>query len=127
MQPLWFNDASEMTCLSEKTPNWTLNFNYWTGGLQQSCWGQWSWCSPDGPEPLKKGLHWMQGQPDNAQGNEGCIHSRVFKNSSGFAISDRNCSHKYVMACKVELISDLIDVSFFILTIVITESRTTTP
>jgi hypothetical protein len=103
MRPIWFKDLAEMQCLAkEVSANWTLNLNYWTAATQQSCWGQWSWCSGDDPEPLNQALIWAVGQPDNAKGNEGCLHLRLLKNSSTTPVlSDRNCSSKYFMACKV--------------------------
>jgi len=100
LRPVWFKDASEMECLSKEVSNWTLNWNYWTGGTQQSCWGQWAWCSAQGPDPLVQGLRWAQGQPDNPQ--EGCLHLRIIKNATGLVLSDRNCTSKYVMACQVD-------------------------
>jgi hypothetical protein len=65
---------------------------------------QWSWCTVDGPLPLGQGMQWADKQPDNAQGNEGCVHLRVYKNGSLPALSDRNCSQKYFLACKVPIL-----------------------
>jgi len=100
MRPIWFKNASEMQCLVKEMSNWTLNWNYWTGG-KQSCSDQWTWCSVQGPEPLAMGLRWADGQPDNFQGDEECLHMRIYKNISGLVISDRKCSNKYVLACQV--------------------------
>jgi hypothetical protein len=102
MRPIWFKDLAEMQCLTkEVSANWTLNLKYWTGATQQSCWGQWSWCSGDAPDPLNQALNWAVGQPDNANGTEACVNLQVFKNGSTLALSDRNCNSKYFMACKV--------------------------
>jgi len=92
-----------MNCVSNyvKFTNWTLNFNYWTGGKQQGCWGEWGWCSSSGVDAVKEGLIWSPNQPDNQNGSEGCLHLRVFKNGSGVALSDRRCLDKYIMACEV--------------------------
>jgi len=105
MRPVWFKDDKEMECLAKEVSNWTLNWNYWTGGTQQSCWGQWAWCSAQGPDALVQGLRWAQGQPDNVNGTEGCLHLRILQNNTGLAISDKSCSRKYVMACQgVEIV-----------------------
>jgi hypothetical protein len=93
-----------MQCLGEEvaSDDWNLNINFWTAATQQSCWGQWSWCSSDAsPVKLAQDLVWGEGQPDNAMGDEGCLHLRLLKNGSTPALSDRNCSNKYFLACKV--------------------------
>ncbi|XP_059482052.1 uncharacterized protein LOC132200543 [Neocloeon triangulifer] len=101
MRPVWFQDASDMECLSNATKsNWTLNYNYWTAGRSQGSWGQWAWCTPNGPLILPDSLLWADGQPDNAIPDEMCLHLRVGKNGSDLALSDRNCSNKYVIACQ---------------------------
>lgn len=100
MRPIWFEDANEMKSLAQEVSSgWSANLNFWTAATQQSCRGQWSWCSGDAPPlQLAQDLVWTPGQPDNAKG---CGHLRVFKNGSTPALSDRNCSHKYFLACKV--------------------------
>ncbi|XP_065343093.1 uncharacterized protein LOC135941463 [Cloeon dipterum] len=99
MHPIWFSSASDFECLSNSTKvNWTLNYNYWTAGRAMGTWGRWAWCP--GAVNLPDSLSWAPGQPDNNQTNENCLHLQVTKNSSGVLLSDRNCSHKYVMACQ---------------------------
>ncbi|XP_065342023.1 uncharacterized protein LOC135940859 [Cloeon dipterum] len=61
-------------------------------------WGRWAWCP--GAVNLPDSLSWASGQPDNNQTNEDCLHLQVTKNSSGILLSDRNCSHKFVIACQ---------------------------
>jgi hypothetical protein len=102
MRPIWFETGSEMQCLSDyvKTNNWTLNFNYWTAGRQQGCWGEWGWCnSAASGGALADDLLWLPGQPDNS--SEGCLHLKIFKNGSTAGLSDRNCESRYVIACQV--------------------------
>ncbi|XP_065341970.1 uncharacterized protein LOC135940828 [Cloeon dipterum] len=100
MHPIWFNSASDFECLSNSTKaNWTQNWNYWTAGHAMGTWGQWAWCP--GAVNLPDSLSWAPGQPDNAQQpDENCLHLQVTKNSSGVVLSDRNCSHKYIIACQ---------------------------
>ncbi|XP_065352263.1 uncharacterized protein LOC135947365 [Cloeon dipterum] len=99
MHPIWFSSAYDFECLSNTTKaNWTLNWNYWTAGRAMGTWGRWAWCP--GAVNLPDSLSWAPGQPDNNQTNENCLHVQVTKNSSGILLSDRNCSHKYVMACQ---------------------------
>ncbi|XP_065339130.1 uncharacterized protein LOC135938974 [Cloeon dipterum] len=99
MRPIWFSSASDFECLSNSTKaNWTLNWNYWTAGRAMGTWGRWAWCP--GAVILPDSLSWAPGQPDNNQTNENCLHLQVTKNSSGILLSDRNCSHKYVIACQ---------------------------
>ncbi|XP_059488805.1 uncharacterized protein LOC132204354 [Neocloeon triangulifer] len=101
MRPVWFQDASDMACLSNATKsNWTLNYNYWTAGHAQGSWGQWAFCAPGGPLTLPDLLSWAAGQPDNASPDELCLHMQVGKNGTNLTLSDRNCSHKYVIACQ---------------------------
>ncbi|XP_059474381.1 uncharacterized protein LOC132196029 [Neocloeon triangulifer] len=101
MTPIIIETAQEQSCLSNFTnSNWTLNFNYWTGGTQQGCRGRWAWCSSSGLLDLNDNLTWSSGQPDNKAGNEECLHMRLNQNSSGVVLSDRNCTDKYVFACK---------------------------
>ncbi|XP_059488887.1 uncharacterized protein LOC132204410 isoform X2 [Neocloeon triangulifer] len=101
MRPVWFQDASDMACLSNATKsNWTLNYNYWTAGRAQGSWGQWAFCAPHGPLTLPDSLSWAAGQPDNASPDELCLHMLFGKNGANLTLSDRNCSHKYVIACQ---------------------------
>ena len=85
-----------------KSANWTLNLNYWTAGRQQGCWGEWGWCHAASGAALADDLLWLSGQPDNDK--EGCVHLRIFTNGSKVALSDRNCSSKFAIACKVRII-----------------------
>jgi hypothetical protein len=104
MRPFWFKDLAELQCLAGEiaSEEWKLNLNFWTAATQQSCWGQWSWCSRESsPLQLAQNLVWAERQPDNADGDEGCLHLRLFKNGSTPALSDRNCTFKYFLACKV--------------------------
>ncbi|CAB3386814.1 Hypothetical predicted protein [Cloeon dipterum] len=81
--------------------NWTANFNYWTSGTQKGApVGNFSWCDPGGPKPLVSSLIWQRGQPDNLGGNESCVHFRFVLNNTGAILSDRNCTNKYIYACK---------------------------
>jgi len=101
MRPVWFRSASEMACVAAAVSgNWTLNLNYWTGGVQQSCRGQWAWCSKDVPDPMlgADDFNWAPGQPDNP--SEQCLHVRFYKNTTAPTISDRNCNSKFVLACQ---------------------------
>jgi hypothetical protein len=99
MQPIWFSGGDEMKCISDliKT-NWTLNYNYWTGGAQQGCWGEWGWCQGTNASVMPNDVKWLPDQPDNS--SEGCLSLRIFKNGSNIALSDKRCLDKFVMACK---------------------------
>ncbi|XP_059489056.1 uncharacterized protein LOC132204526 [Neocloeon triangulifer] len=85
--------------------NWKANFNYWTSGTQKgSPANHWSWCRPDGgPTTLNTQLVWEQNQPDNNGGNENCVHFRFILNDTGTILTDRNCTSKYIFACKTPL------------------------
>jgi hypothetical protein len=102
MRPIWFDGQKDMQCLSNyiKTFNWTLNLNYWVGGIREDvCW---KWCSSLGSLSSESAdLAWMSREPDNVNGNESCLHLRIYNNGSNVALSDKKCSSKYVMACKV--------------------------
>ncbi|XP_065341913.1 uncharacterized protein LOC135940787 [Cloeon dipterum] len=100
MHPISFSSAADFECLGKTTKaKWTQNWNYWTAGRAMGIWGQWAWCP--GAIDLPDSLSWAPGQPDNYQKNENCLHLQVTKNASGIILSDRNCSHKYVMACQL--------------------------
>jgi hypothetical protein len=109
MEPLLIESAKELKCLSDVTKNgtWTGNFNYWTGGTQKDCRGSWTWCGRAGAMMFNDDVTWDKDQPDNKGGNEDCIHLKLKKDASGkpqeFVLTDRNCSDKYVLACKVLL------------------------
>jgi hypothetical protein len=90
-----------MADLQLSTANWTLNFNYWTGGTTKNMPSQWSWCGTNPILGLNDNLKWEKGQPDNKGGNEECLHMRFVMNSTGAIITDRNCSLKYIYACEV--------------------------
>jgi hypothetical protein len=103
MTPLTIDTASEQKCLSTlaKGSNWTGNFNYWTGGTQQGCRGSWTWCGgAAGARAVDDSIQWETGQPDDLGGRQDCIHLKNIK-GSGFFITDRNCTNKYILACKV--------------------------
>jgi hypothetical protein len=103
MTPLTIDSAPEQRCLSTlaKGSNWTGNFNYWTGGTQQDCRGSWAWCGgAAGTRAVDDSIQWEEGQPDNLGGRQDCIHLKNIK-GSGFFLTDRNCTNKYILACKV--------------------------
>jgi hypothetical protein len=107
MEPLLIENAWELECLSNTTKNgtWNGNFNYWTAGTQKDCRGTWSWCGNDGASAVNADVTWDKDQPDNKGGREDCIHLKLKKDASGnpdkFVLTDRNCSDKYILACKV--------------------------
>jgi hypothetical protein len=108
MEPLLIETVRELNCLSNLTKNgtWTGNLNYWTGGTQRDCRGSWSWCGKDGARVFNDDITWDKNQPDNKGGREDCIHLRLKKNNvtgrpEEFVLTDRNCTDKYVLACKV--------------------------
>jgi hypothetical protein len=86
-----------------KLANWTGNWNYWTGGFQ-GCRGLWGWCAGATFIPIAENITWAPNQPEPMKTNENCMHMRIYKNSSSTALSDRNCSDKYIYACKVAVI-----------------------
>jgi hypothetical protein len=107
MEPLLIENGRELACLSNltKSGNWTGNFNYWTSGTQKDI-GNWTWCGKDGATVLSADVTWDKGQPDNKGGHEDCIHLKLKKNNvtghpQEFVLTDRNCTDKYIMACKV--------------------------
>jgi hypothetical protein len=75
--------------------------NYWTGGAQRDCKGQWTWCAGSNKVTIKESLYWAYNQPDNKAGGDDCIHMRLLQNTTGIVLSDRNCSDKYIVACEV--------------------------
>jgi Lectin C-type domain len=109
MEPLIIESTNELKCLSDVTKNgtWTGNFNYWTGGTQKDCRGSWSWCGKDGARMFNDdGVIWDKDQPDNKGGREDCIHLKLKKNNATgqpqeFVLTDRNCTDKYILGCKV--------------------------
>jgi Lectin C-type domain len=109
MEPLVIENRRELDCLSNVTKNgtWTGNFNYWTSGTKKNL-GNWSWCGKDGVNLLNANVTWDIGQPDNKGGNEDCIHLKLKKSASGdpdkFVLTDRNCTDKYILACRVDLV-----------------------
>jgi len=101
MLPLSLDSVQEQKCLSNLTTgNLTGNYNYWSGGTQQGCRGSWRWCGASGA-PLDDLLLWEQGQPDNKGGRQDCVHLKK-SNVSGLILTDRNCTDKYIFACKVQ-------------------------
>jgi len=100
MTPLNVDTVQKQKCLSDyvSKSNWTLNFNYWTGGTQQGCRGSWRWCG-GGTGVFDDLVQWEPGQPDNKGGRQDCVHLRL--NNSNFLLTDRNCTDKYILACQV--------------------------
>jgi hypothetical protein len=80
---------------------WQYNFNYWTGGAQRDCKGQWTWCAGTEKIVFHQDLAWAYNQPDNKAGGDDCIHMKLLQNKTGIVLSDRNCSDKYIIACEV--------------------------
>ncbi|XP_059482987.1 C-type mannose receptor 2-like [Neocloeon triangulifer] len=101
MEPIVIESAEEQKCLTNLTAtDWKLNFNYWTGGTQRGCKGQWRWCG-SGPSTIKNEIAWAPGQPDNLKGNQSCIHMQIFTDTKiGLRLTDRNCTDSYVFACQ---------------------------
>jgi hypothetical protein len=87
------------------TGNWKYNLNYWTGGAQRDCKGQWTWCAGADKVTLSQSLNWAYNQPDNKAGGDDCIHMKLLQNTTGIVLSDRNCSDKYIVACEVRYIA----------------------
>jgi hypothetical protein len=105
MKPLTMDSAYEQQCLSNltKSSNWTGNHNYWSGGTQQGCRNSWGWCgNTAGPVGISDDIKWETGQPDNLGGRQDCIHLKNIP-GTGLQMTDRNCTDKYVLACKVEI------------------------
>jgi hypothetical protein len=75
--------------------------NYWTGGTQRSCKGQWSWCAGADSVAFPDNLPWASKQPDNRAGADDCVNMRLLLNATGIVLADKNCSDKYVIACEV--------------------------
>jgi hypothetical protein len=73
--------------------------NFWTGGTQKGCQGQWGWCGVGGA--ISDDIKWEKGQPDNKGGQEDCVHMRFVLNATGTIITDRNCTNKFIFACEV--------------------------
>jgi len=118
MRPIAFETLDELSCLSNFTSsefslankkgligalveNWKYNLNYWTGGSQSGCKGEWAWCSGSEVADLPDNLTWAFNQPDNKAGADDCLQMRLFQNKSGIALADRNCADKFVIACEV--------------------------
>jgi len=100
------------------TDGWKFNFNYWTGGTQRSCKGQWSWCAGAESVPFPVNLTWAYNQPDNRAGADDCVHMRILQNATGIVLLDKNCSDKYVVACEVTQMShgvNAFSLNFYIL------------
>lgn len=102
------DSLQELQCLNgtfAQNGTWRGNFNYWSSGTQQGCKGEFTWCSRSGPRSFdESAVLWDKGQPDDKGGREDCIHLRLVNSSSGltgFYLNDRNCTNKYVLACKV--------------------------
>jgi hypothetical protein len=106
MTPLTLDSASEQQCLSKVTTDkdWKGNFNYWSGGTQQDCRGSWGWCGAGAaPKYVSDELKWEPGQPDNLSGREDCMHLKNFVMAGMLMLTDRNCTDRYIFACKVQI------------------------
>jgi hypothetical protein len=113
MTPISLDSAYEQQCLSNltKSSSWTGNHNYWTGGTQQGCRNSWGWCgSAAGPVGISDDIKWETGQPDNLGGRQDCIHLKNIQ-GAGLQMTDRNCTDRYILACKV--IIDLVKFFWF--------------
>jgi hypothetical protein len=103
MRPLTLDTVIEQECLSNmtKSTNWTGNQNYWAGGTQKDCRDTWGWCGgAAGPRGISDDIMWDVGQPDNLGGRQDCVHLKNVK-GKGLRLTDRNCTDKYILACKV--------------------------
>jgi hypothetical protein len=103
LRPISFQTTADLKCLSDyvKSSQWNLNFNYWTGGLKLN--DTWWWC-PEKAVKLSGDMIWTQGQPDNKNLNESCMHLFIDKKSGNIEFSDRSCSNQFVMGCMVNII-----------------------
>jgi hypothetical protein len=114
MHPLSFESLIEQECFSSLlkctqnlqnlihnydqrcSDNWTKNSNYWTDGIKKDSAWHWSVANLTVPSTLQ----WDVSQPDNKNGNEDCLHVKLFP-GVGVKLTDRSCSHKYIYACQV--------------------------
>ncbi|XP_059484026.1 uncharacterized protein LOC132201683 [Neocloeon triangulifer] len=101
MQSFYINSKIDQLCISNLTKfkTWKYNFNYWLGGTKQGCRQQWAWGGSI-TAGIPSDLIWEKGQPDNKGGKEECLHFKVKNNTEGAVVTDRNCTDKYIMACR---------------------------
>jgi hypothetical protein len=100
MQPLDITSKNEQLCLKNLTKtDWKLNLNYWTAGTTRGCKDNWAWCSSENPVGLADDLIWESGSPNS---KHDCVHMKIkHKTSEGPILIARNCSDRFVFACKV--------------------------
>jgi hypothetical protein len=83
---------------------WLGTLNYWTSATRAGCpsGSKFTWCSSN--TVVQDSAEWDQGQPDNAGGNQSCVHLRVNFKDGTTTLTDRNCTDYYPIACQVSTI-----------------------
>ncbi|XP_065350764.1 uncharacterized protein LOC135946468 [Cloeon dipterum] len=100
MEPISFENETNLECFKNMVSKWKYSSNYWTSGLRVSA-SEFSWCKKDGSIAVDKSkLTWAAGQPDNVNNTENCVHLNVVKSNSSFYFSDRTCTDLQIFACQ---------------------------
>ncbi|XP_059489837.1 uncharacterized protein LOC132205034 [Neocloeon triangulifer] len=77
-----------------------INEQYWTGGSDLGCEGNFGWCGQGGQE-FGRNIPWLYLEPNNAEGNEHCVNiDMIAWDSVKFTLNDNNCDKMMKFVCE---------------------------
>ncbi|XP_065350638.1 uncharacterized protein LOC135946356 [Cloeon dipterum] len=101
MKPVEIENDNKLQCLKNLASTWKYGSNYWTSGLRTSVDG-FSWCNQNGTTrgASLPAATWEQGQPDNLNKSENCMHLNITRANASVVTTDKKCTNIYVFACQ---------------------------
>uniref|UniRef100_H3AWJ9 C-type lectin domain-containing protein n=1 Tax=Latimeria chalumnae TaxID=7897 RepID=H3AWJ9_LATCH len=91
-------NKEEQDFVKNRTNGW-----YWIGLTDQRKEDEWIWV--DGTSYNTSVHFWAPGEPNNRNGNEGCVQINPSKEKNDMLWNDNNCSYEFKRICETKSLS----------------------